>query len=90
MDFKMQLARDLVAVIPTIKKRSKVIVPDWQKSLHGEVVAIGDNVVDIAVGDKVVFGAAKGMEAVYDGVAVRIMKSKDVDGILEGEYAVAL
>ena len=33
MDFKMQLARDLVAVIPTIKKRSKVIVPDWQKSL---------------------------------------------------------
>ena len=35
-------ARDLVAVIPIIKKRSKVIVPHWQKSLHGEVVAIGE------------------------------------------------
>jgi co-chaperonin GroES (HSP10) len=90
LKFNMQLARDLVAVLPGIKKKSKVVVPDWQRSLQGEVLAVGTDVLDINVGDKVVFGAAKGMECVYDGAAIRIMKAEDVDMILEGENAVAI
>ena len=87
----MQLARDLVAVRPdSVNKRLKVFVPDWQKSLHGEVLAVGPKVRELLPGDRVVFGAAKGMESIYNGAAIRIMRWEDIDMVLEGEGATAI
>lgn len=84
----MQLARDLVAVLPDSQKRIKnrIVVPDWQKTLKGEVLGVGPKVRDdVRVGDRISFGAAKGMESVYNGAAIRIMRYDDVDMVIEEE-----
>lgn len=87
--FKSTLLDNFIAVRPQEAKPSKILKPDWQKNLTGVVIAVGpgkraekgDKIepMDCAVGDIIGFGAATGMESVYDGVAIRIMRSTDVD-----------
>jgi co-chaperonin GroES (HSP10) len=79
-DFSMQLLGDLVAVIPESTRPSgTIILPDWQRSLEGSVLACGPDCTEVKKGDRVQFGAASGMESVFDGAAIRIMREeKDI------------
>lgn len=90
-EFPGQLLGDLVVIEMEPEPRTGVILPDWKKSLRGKVLAIGAGLplqnggigpMQCAVGDRVSFGAAKGIESVFSGATVRIMKDTDVDFIL--------
>lgn len=60
----------------------KIIMPDWSRSLRGRIVAKGPDVKDVEIGDRVTFVATSGMESVFDGVAVRIMREDDLDMVV--------
>jgi co-chaperonin GroES (HSP10) len=79
----MGLIGDLVAILPDSEaKRGKILLPDWQRSLQGEVLAVGPDATELKVRDRVTFGAAKGMESVFDGATIRVMRQDDVDMVL--------
>lgn len=93
MDFKQVCVRDLIAVRPDELKPSKIALPDWQRTLKGFVLAVGPGranrngkglaPMECQVGDYVQFGAAVGMESMYDGVMIRIMRDGDVDLVIK-------
>jgi co-chaperonin GroES (HSP10) len=92
--FKQQLIGDLIAVQPMDPKPTRILLPDWQRTLRGKVLAIGPGAplpdgsgiapMECQVGDYVVFGAATGMETSYCGEMIRIMKDTDPDAVVEG------
>lgn len=76
-DFSMQLLGDLVAVLPeSTRPTGTIILPDWQRSLTGSVLACGPDCTELKVGDRIQFGAASGMESVFDGAAIRVMSEE--------------
>lgn len=89
----MKLLDDMLIVEcdePNAAKR--IVLPLWSKGLQGtvleagpgELLANGKRVeMDVKVGDKVSFGAATGMESVYKSRSIRMMRQKDLLGILE-------
>ena len=81
MRFPVDLFRDFVAV-RYLEPEGKLRLPDWQRTLRGPVIGVGPKVTSVAVGDVVLFGAAKGMESVVDNVPVRIMREDDLDAVL--------
>ncbi len=93
MEFQSKCIGDLIAVRPDEIKPSKIALPDWQKCLKGFVIAAGPGKsnrkgtgltpMECAVGDYVQFGAAVGMESVYDGTPIRILRDADVDIVLK-------
>jgi len=56
-------------------------LPDWKRALNGKIVAVGPEVREAKCGDTVYFGAAVGMDAVFSGDPVRILKESDLDFI---------
>ena len=71
-----------------------IIIPDTakEKPSQGEVIAVGPGgrdesgkliPIDVAVGDRVLFGKWSGTEVKIDGVEYLIMKESDIMGILE-------
>ena len=75
----MKLLADLVAVRPFERPQlGKVIVPDWSRSLQGKVISVGNDVDELKIGDTVYFKATSGMESVFDGAPLRIMREEDV------------
>jgi chaperonin GroES len=90
-EFKQRLLGDMVAVEPEVEPQGKIKLPDWQRILRGTVVATGPGAplyngkiapMECKVGDRVIFGAATGMESVYCGKPLRIMRDSDVDAVL--------
>jgi co-chaperonin GroES (HSP10) len=82
--FPIKLLGDLVAVQPkAVAQRGQVFLPDWSRSLQGSVLAFGPDVRELKKGDTVTFRATSGMESVFNGVAIRIMRADDIDMILE-------
>jgi co-chaperonin GroES (HSP10) len=76
-DFQMLLLGDLVAVLPeSTRRESGITLPDWSRSLWGSVLAHGPDCTEVKVGDVVNFGAASGIESVFDGAAIRIMREE--------------
>jgi co-chaperonin GroES (HSP10) len=76
-EFPMQLLGDLVAVLPeSVRQTGPIILPDWQRSLTGSVLACGPDCIELKTGDRIRFGAASGMESVFDGAAIRIMSEE--------------
>ena len=80
------------------KTAGGIIIPDTakEKPMEGEVVAAGPgardeqgNVValDVAVGDRVLFGKWSGTEVRVDGEDLLIMKESDILGIVGGTSA---
>lgn len=65
------------------KTASGIIIPDnaKEKPLEGVVQAIGNEVKEVKVGDKVVFGKYSGTEVKIDGKEYLILKLEDVLGI---------
>jgi co-chaperonin GroES (HSP10) len=89
LEFRQKLMSDLVAVALLDKAEGKVLLPDWQRILRGEVVAVGPGrmlplgecaPMETNVGDIVTFAATAGMDSSYGvGKAIRIMRDSDID-----------
>jgi len=82
--FPMKLLGELIAVRPDSVKppRGEVVMPDWSRCLRGRVLAVGPDCKELAVDDHIAFRATSGMESVFDGVAIRIMREDDCDMVL--------
>jgi len=67
------------------KTASGLILPtaNGEKPNIGHVRAKGDKALDVAVGDKVVFGKYKGEEIELEGVKYLVMRELEIAGIIE-------
>jgi len=81
--FEQRLLGEMIAVEPEVAPRGKILLPDWQRNLRGQVIAVGPDATECKIGDTIVFGAATGMESVYKGVPIRLMKDSDADAVIE-------
>jgi chaperonin GroES len=92
IEFSQQLLDDLIAVEPLDKVEGVIKLPDWQRILRGEVVAVGPGrmlprgeraPMETKVGDVVTFAATAGMDSSYGvGKAIRLMRDTDVDAVV--------
>ena len=85
MNFKPIGERVLVERLEKKKKTaSGIIIPDnaKEKPLMGVVKAIGSEVKDVKVNDKVVFGKYSGTEVKLEGTEYLILKLEDVLGVI--------
>jgi chaperonin GroES len=87
----MILLDDFVVIKMIDEPQGRIKLPDWQRTLRGEVVAVGPGKLlysgarapmECAVGDTVTFAATAGMDTSYRGKAVRLMHDYDVDVVL--------
>ena len=80
------------------KTAGGIIIPDTakEKPSQGEILAIGPGgrdeagkliPIDLAVGDRVLFGKWSGSEVKIDDVEVLIMKESDIMGVLDEPVA---
>ena len=89
-------------VVKRVESDSKtaggIIIPDTaqEKPMEGEIIAAGPGarneqgqlvVLDVKVGDRVLFGKWSGTEVKIDGEDLMIMKESDIMGIIEGTPA---
>ena len=76
------------------KTKGGIIIPDnaKEKPQEGEVVAVGPGgrdedgkriAIDVAVGDRILFGKWSGSEVKIDGEELLIMKESDILGVLD-------
>ncbi|HVA14752.1 MAG TPA: co-chaperone GroES [Stellaceae bacterium] len=83
---------------PDEKTAGGIIIPDTakEKPSEGEVVAVGPGArnekgvitpIDIAPGDRVLFGKWSGTEVKIDGEELLIMNGSDIMGIVEQTHA---
>lgn len=93
IEFRQQLLDDMVAValidLPASELRIKL--PDWQRTLRGEVIAAGPGrmlpyggraPMESRVGDIVTFAATAGMDSDFGvGKKVRMMRDLDIDTV---------
>ena len=85
MNFKPLGERVLVErLVEDTKTASGIIIPDnaKEKPLMGVVKAIGSEVKDVKVNDKVVFGKYSGTEVKLEGTEYLILKLEDVLGVI--------
>jgi chaperonin GroES len=82
------------------KTKGGIIIPDnaKEKPQEGEVVAVGPGgrdedgkriVIDVVVGDRILFGKWSGSEVKIDGEELLIMKESDILGVLDPVVAKA-
>ena len=71
-----------------------IVIPDsaQEKPIMGEVIAVGHGKIldngetrklDVAVGDKILFGKYSGTDVKFDGEEYLMMKEEDVMAVLE-------
>ena len=76
------------------KTKGGIIIPDnaKEKPQEGEVIAVGPGArddsgklqpLDVAVGDRILFGKWSGSEVKIDGEDLLIMKESDILGVLD-------
>ena len=92
IDFSQKLLDDLIAVALLDKAEGVIKLPDWQRILRGEVVAVGPGrmlplgeraPMECRVGDVVSFSATSGMDSDYGvGRKIRMMRDTDVDAVV--------
>ena len=95
MNFRPLHDRVVVQRIESDEKTTGgIIIPDTakEKPMEGKVLAVGPGVrdddgklcpLDVAVGDRVLFGKWSGTEVTLDGNDVMIMKESDIMGIID-------
>ena len=91
LEFTQRLLDDLVAVALLDKAEGVIKLPDWQRTLRGEVLAVGPGrmlplgecaPMETRVGDLVTFAATAGMDADFGvGKKVRLMRDTDIDTV---------
>jgi chaperonin GroES len=80
------------------KSRGGIIIPDTakEKPQEGEAIGVGPGgrddagklvLMDVKVGDRVLFGKWSGNEVVLDGEELLIMKESDIMGVIERKSA---
>src|SRR5436190_12189219 len=80
------------------KTKGGIIIPDTaqEKPQEGEVIAVGPGArdedgerieLDVAVGDRILFGKWSGTEVKLDGEDLLIMKESDIMGVIEQKKA---
>jgi chaperonin GroES len=80
------------------KSSGGIIIPDTakEKPSQGEVIAVGPGgrdeagkliPIDVAVGNRILFGKWSGTEVKIDGVEYLIMKESDIMGVLDETHA---
>lgn len=80
------------------KTAGGIIIPDTakEKPMEGEVVSVGSGnrdesgnlqPLDVATGDRVLFGKWSGTEVKIEGEELLIMKESDILGVIEGASA---
>ena len=81
------------------KTKGGIIIPDSakEKPQEGEVLSVGPGArdeqgklhpLDVAIGDRILFGKWSGTEVKLDGEELLIMKESDIMGIVEGVPAI--
>lgn len=83
MNFPLNLIGELLAVRIDDLKSERISLPDWKRALTGTVLAKGPACRDVDLESKVSFGAAVGMDSVFNGQEIRILKEKDLDFVYE-------
>ncbi len=95
MNFRPLHDRVVVQRIESDEKTTGgIIIPDTakEKPMEGKVLAVGPGVrdddgklcpLDVAVGDRVLFGKWSGTEVTLDGNDVMIMQESDIMGIID-------
>lgn len=77
--------KDRIVVKPLeqelITKGGLLLVQD-EKPIQGEIIAIGDKVTALKVGDKVMYGKYGGQEIIVEGQQLLILQEQDVMGTL--------
>ena len=82
------------------KSKGGILIPDTakEKPQEGEVLAIGPGArdeegkridMDVAIGDRILFGKWSGTEVTIDGEELLIMKESDIMGVVEGKASEA-
>src|ERR1051326_7676092 len=85
-------------VEPEAKTPGGIFIPDTarEKPVEGEVVAVGPGIrdehgklhpLDVAAGDRVLFGKWSGTEVKLDGEELMIMKEADLMGVIDRPVA---
>ena len=80
------------------KTKGGIIIPETaqEKPQEGEVIAVGPGArdedgerieMDVAVGDRILFGKWSGTEVKIDGEDLLIMKESDIMGVIEKKKA---
>ncbi len=97
MSFRPLHDRILVRRVESEEKtRGGIIIPDTakEKPQEGEVIAVGPGVrndagqiqvLDVRIGDRILFGKWSGTEIKINGEDLLIMKESDVMGIIEAQ-----
>jgi len=80
--FPINLIGELLVVTPEYDQ-GPIRLPDWKRSLKGTVIARGPNARNVSEGQIVSFGAAVGMDSVFAGQEVRILKEQDLDFVYD-------
>jgi chaperonin GroES len=95
---KMRPLHDRVIVKRTEEERTSpggIVIPDAaaEKPIKGEVIAIGNGkilengdvrVLDVNVGDQILFGKYAGTEVKVEGEDLLVMKEDDIMAVIEG------
>jgi chaperonin GroES len=99
MKFRPLHDRVVIRRLTAVEKTSGgIIIPDTvqEKPMEGEVIAVGPGVrneqgqlvaLDVAAGDRILFGKWSGSEVKLDGEELVIMKESDIMGVIEGKPA---
>jgi co-chaperonin GroES (HSP10) len=72
-------------IVRTNPPEAGITLPDWKRALNGTILAVGPEVREAKCGDTAYFGAAVGMDAVFNGEPVRILKEENLDFVYEPE-----
>lgn len=76
----------IIAKRVEVEKVGSIYVPETatsMKATEGDVVAVGDEVTTVKLGDKIFFGKYSGAEIERSGVKYVIMNEEDVLGIIK-------
>ena len=82
------LGRFILVRRVTVEELSNVLITDTiekEKPAEGTVIVTGPKVVDVRVGDRVVFGKYAGTEFKLNGETLLIMEDDCVQGVIEDE-----
>lgn len=82
MTFPINLIGELVAIRPS-PVEGTIKLPDWKRSLTGDIIATGPGCSTVLPGMRASFGAAVGMDAQIAGSSIRLLKESDLDFVYE-------
>ena len=87
----MRPLADRVLVVPDIPSDTTesglTVVQSWQPITQGTVKAIGDKVIDVKVGDSVLFSWQVGQDIQFEGdERYIVLREKEIDLVLEGAH----